>query len=576
MDAATTISSGIQLSLAPSNHSFVYTFVGFNGNFDPLVTQMQDLAEPPFIESDLVMQDAFQDMIDQTASGANQTVGVYVNARSCVKTSEDFLSGVAGNCTEICADDATLFLPYNLNTCLTLSAVAMLVQNDYVTYVQDHTAFEMAAEVGNGSTWDGTGILDKVKTCVVDACSQHNLSTCPQETLDLNQTSTTVEALPSILSALAGFCNETGLQVNSDMAGPGVMVSYLLQVSAALFFWLLIKVLTSWPRALSWPVYLSLYWTQKNRRRPTVPGFDPNLSPPAPYDNFKEPPLPGRRRSAWIQANDVQDRLIRLRLHAATVSTLVEFHEVQAFFIGAIQVATLGSLAQSLSANSARSFGEAILNSQVVQVLAVSGLSPLLLVQCLLQRYGMRWWYTFGLLWVTIALAVVVSAKRGKLLHKFDALWDNFTQNSPVASCGGLANPMVYCDTDSMFWETSTLESVELYFAVAMLTIDFLAPILKRLRPIKAALSLLAILEEQSRVYAWLRRKLWPILLQVLWFVLEYSLVVLVAVYFQTLLTITITMNSGTNTWGLWTFGQLISVMVWVPLLFKFVYYNIL
>lgn len=572
MAASTASSSGIQLSLAPSNDSFFSNFMGS----DLLVSQMQNLAEPPFMESDNVMQDAFQDMMNQTEGGAKHIVDVYVNSRSCVKTSEDFLSGVGGNCTEICANDATLFLPYNLNTCLTLSAVAILIQNDAVTYVENQTAFETASSMGNLTTWDGAGILDKFKTCVFDACSQNNLSSCPQATLDLNQTSTTVDNLPDILYGLADFCSNVGLQVNSDMAGPGVMVSYLLQVSAALFFWLLIKILTSWPRAVSWPFYLLLYLTQKNRRRPTVPGFDPNLSPPAPYDNFKEPPLPGRRRSAWMQANDMQDRLIGLRLHAAAVSTLVEFHEVQAFFIGAIQVATLGSLTQSPSANSARSFGEAILNSQVVQVLAISGLSPLLLVQCLLQRYGMRWWYTFTLLWVTIVLALVVSAKRGKLLLKFDTLWKIFTEHSSVSSCGGIANPMVYCDTDSMFWEDSILESVELYFAVSMLTIDFLAPTVKRLRPIKAALSLLAILEEQSRVYAWLRRKLWPLFLQLLWFVLEYSLVVLVAAYFKTLMDITMTMNSGANTWGSWSFGQLISVMVWVPLLFKFVYYNVL
>lgn len=136
------------------------------------------------------------------------------------------------------------------------------------------------------------------------------------------------------MSGLDGFCSKVGLQVNSDIAGPGVTVFYLLQISAALFFWMILKVLASWPRVVSWPFYLLLYVTEKNRRRPKAPGFNPHLSPPPPYD--KEPPLPGRRRSAWVQANDVQNRLIKLRLHAATVSTLVEFQEVQAFFVGAI------------------------------------------------------------------------------------------------------------------------------------------------------------------------------------------------------------------------------------------------
>lgn len=351
------------------------------------------------------------------------------------------------------------------------------------------------------------------------------------------------------------------------------MVSYLLQISAALFFWMILKVLTSWP------FYLLLYVTEKNRRRPKAPGFGPHLSPPPPYD--KEPPLPGRRRSAWVQANDVQNRLIELRLHAATVSTLAEFQEVQAFFVGAIQVAMLATfrpkgLSQPSDANLARSFGEAILDSQVVQSLAINGMLPILLVQCLLQRYGMRWWYTFTLLWVTFVLALMVQVREDSLISSFDTLWETFAQDSHVSSCGNNANPMVYCDTQSMYWERSTIAVTAMYVAMALLTVDFLAPKLKGQRPIKLALSFLAVAEEQSRVYAWLHAKLWPPLLRFAWFALEYTLMAMLVIYFMTLLGIAALMNRGANTWGTWSFGQLVSVMMWVPLFFKFVHYNIL
>lgn len=573
MDVPKPYSSRVNLTLSTTGYSYYSFFTS-----DSTVSQIQDLAESPFVSSDTAISNVFTEMNSQAKYGENDTVYVYLDPGSCAKTSEDALGAAEGNCTEICADEATLFLPYNLNACLTISAVAMLVQNDSVTYVENSYEEERMTSVGNLTDWDGAGILSKVVNCAVDACSQNNLSDCPQTTQGLLQTPITVNNLEVILDDLYYFCSNVGLQVNSDIAGPGVMVSYLLQISATLFFWLLLKILTSWPRVFSWPFYLLLYLTQKHRRRPTVPGFDPNLSPP-PYD--KEPPLPGRRRSAWMQANDVQDRLIDLRLHAATVSTLVEFQEVQGFFVGAIQVATLATfrpkgLSQSSDANSARSFGEAILDSQLVQSLAINGLLPLLLVQCLLQRYGMRWWYTFSLLWLTFVLALVVQARKNSLISSFDTLMQVFVQNSPVASCGNNPNPMVYCDINSTYWEDSALRADLMYFAIAMLTVDFLAPITKTWRPIKAALTCLAILEDENRVYAWLRRKFWPPFLQFVWFALEYLLLILVALYLLTLLNIATLMNSGSNTWGSWSFGQLVSVMVWVPLLFKFAYYNIL
>lgn len=245
--------------------------------------------------------------------------------------------------------------------------------------------------------------------------------------------------------------------------------------------------------------------------------------------------------------------MIELRIHAATVLTLVEFQEVQAFFVGAIQVATLAKfgpkgLSRSLDANAARGFGEAILNSQMVQFLAINGMLLLLLVQCLLQRYGMRWWYTFTLLWVTFVLALVVQVKGDTLISSFDTLWEIFVQNSHVSSCRSNANPMVYCDTESMYCERSIIAVTIMYVAMALLTLDFLAPTLKAWRPIKSVLSCLAIVEEQSQVYAWLHIKFWPPFLRFVWFALEYTLMCMVVIYLLTLLEIAALMNSGANT----------------------------
>lgn len=577
MAAATTYPSRINLTL-DSIEYYSYDPWGRDGT----ATQIQILAQPPFVESYSNIELILSDIKYQAKYGYNVTAYVSVDARSCVASSTDFLNtqSQGGNCTEICADDATMFLPFNLDTCISLSAVSLLVQNDTVNFVETGFVSELESELGYLTEWDGSGILERAMLCVVDACMQYNLSSCPESTQNIFDTYSdiTAENVEAILEDLKGICDNVGLQVNSDIAGPGVMVSYLLQISAALFFWVLVKILTSWPRLIAWPFYLILFVAQKNRKRPTVPGFDPNLSP-APYD--KEPALPGRRRSAWMRANDIQNRLIEWRLHAATVSTLVEFQEVQVFFVGAIQVATLATfrpkgLSQSSDANSARSFGEAILDSELVTFLAVNGLIPLLFVQCLLQRYGMRWWYTFALLWVTFVLALVVMARENSLISSYDTLWEVFMKNSPVALCGGNANPMVYCDTTGQYWQNTNAGVTMIYVAMPFLTVDFLAPTMQTLRPFKAALSYLRMLEDQSRMYAWVRNKFWPRFLRFVWFALECVLVLFMCSYFTALVEMAALMNEGANSWGSWSFGQLIAVMVWVPLLFKFVYYNIL
>lgn len=205
-------------------------------------------------------------------------------------------------------------------------------------------------------------------------------------------------------------------------------------------------------------------------------------------------------------------------------------------------------LSQPSDANLARSFGEAILDSQIVQSLAINGMLPILLVQCLLQRYGMRWWYTFTLLWVTFVLALMVQVREDSLISSFDTLWETFAQDSQVSSCGNNANPMVYCDTQSMYWERSTIAVTAMYVAMALLTVDFLAPKLKGWQPIKLALSFLAVAEEQSRVYAWIHAKLWPPLLRFAWFALEDTLMAMLVIYFVTHLGIAALMNRGATT----------------------------
>lgn len=135
MAASTTYSSRVNLPL--TSIGYYNSFYGTGFGYDGTVSQIQVLAEPPFATPDIQVQMVFSEMSYQAKTGYQPGHSLYIDPRSCVKSSQDYMRVVGGDCTEICADNATLFLPNNLNSCLTLSAVSLLVQNDNVTIVDD-------------------------------------------------------------------------------------------------------------------------------------------------------------------------------------------------------------------------------------------------------------------------------------------------------------------------------------------------------------------------------------------------------------------------------------------------------
>ncbi|KUI63626.1 hypothetical protein VM1G_10228 [Cytospora mali] len=379
--------------------------------------------------------------------------------------------------------------------------------------------------------------------------------------LSLDGLTVTADNLQTIYDGLDSFCTNVGTTVNSDIAGPGVMLSYLVQICAALLFWIIAKMLASWTRVITWPFLLC--------RLPPPSSFDSLLSP----DSHSQ--LPGRRKPAWLRATTIQNRLSRLRLHAATLTMLVEFQETQTFFVGAIQIATLATFkptasSQSDSANTA-TFGEAISDSQLVQTLCINGTLPILLVQCLLQRYGMRWWYTFALVIANIILALVVNARSSYLIADFDALWSIFVASNPVDACGGLANPQVYCDTFELIYASISYGIYALYYTVPVLIIDFLAPTIMRLPSVNTALN---TWRRTNRVFRYMEVKIWLPFIKTFWFFLEFALLLSVCLYSARMFNIFLYMTED-GSLGTWGFGQLVAVMVWVPPLLKFVYLNV-
>lgn len=439
---------------------------------------------------------------------------------------------------------------------------------------------------GNLTTWNGTKIVSDFASCILSSCTEKNISTCADSTLGLKDISVTARHLEEIYLGFYDFCS-WGVKVNSDIAGPGVMISYLLQICAVIALWVLFNILTK----CEWIVVLPRFWRLTPRR------YDPQLTHPPSNDRVD------RLRQAWTTSVGTQERLSKRRLYKATDKTLNEFQEVQAFFIGAIQIATLATFkpqsSESSDASSVTSFGAALMDSQLVQMLAINSMIPLLLVQCMLQRSEKheirrckacnhvpphrqrctkhtrsRLWYSSVLVLVTVVLAIVVHTKRDTLIANFDDLFKNFQENSAVGSCGGNPNPMVYCNVDTGLNTRFNMGFVVICVSFSFLAVDFLA----RQSPVWTRWQ-----HSRLKVQSWMSaeginalahfKSNWTIFVKVVWFGLETLLFTSSVLYLTDLLNIAKAMTNGTNSWGSWSFGQLIAVMVWVPTGLRFLYY---
>lgn len=462
----------------------------------------------------------------------------------------------------------------------------MLVRNGSLAF--NSTGENNAPELrcGNLSEWDGEKVISGFVSCISSSCTMSNISHCDQDTVALDGISVTAGNLYMIQAGMKQFCSY-GVEINADIAGPGVMISYLLQICAVIFLWVLFNILTKWTWIILSPIFLHLKKRDLDGTR-----LDPFLSD-APSE--KKPSL---AKQAWIRASEIQRRLSQRRLYQATLVILREFQEVQVFFIGAIQIATLATFkpkSSSLSdANSANSFGAAIMDSELVQMLAVNSMIPILLVQSMIQR-GNRYevrkgdkkrkrspltWYNFTLVWITVILAIIIHARRNKLIANYEDLFEVFKDQKSVPACGGNPNPMVYCNVDNKLDTRFKAGIPVIWLAISLLTIEFLAfqfPDWKRWQPVQRKQDNMN--PTQAQVFHWFRKCHWLVVIKAIWFLLECALLASSAIYLADILAITHSMTGGsnswgaTNSWGSWSFGQLIAVMVWVPTIFKFFFY---
>lgn len=340
---------------------------------------------------------------------------------------------------------------------------------------------------------------------------------------------------------------------------PQVVLSYVLQAALAIVTFFFINLCTSWLQ----PLLSFLYTVQDRttRRRPIRTTDTTSVG-------LQQRPTP------WQRAGEHQRAIRQSRPAAALTSALVEFQEVQTFFVISIQFATLLIFAGSDRAamlSSTSSFAEAVTNVQIVQLLSINGMLPVLFTQIGLMRLGIRWWYMLTLVLAVFVLAIYIAQQ--SLMPDYDTLWTYFKEESAIDMCGGNPSPMTYC-LDALDGLNATLTRVNAGLVVGCMVIMALL-----LDQVWFSLNTTGKMDEgldnweltNSKVL-FIRRRVAPVFLTVMWFGLELAMLVYVGLYLMSVIDILKFVGTSASDW---TFGQLIAIMVWAPVIGKYLYFNV-
>ncbi|KAI1170870.1 hypothetical protein F4777DRAFT_567666 [Nemania sp. FL0916] len=451
------------------------------------------------------------------------------------------------NCTEACRDRTSLFTPTNLRVCSLLATTSLLVADRTFNFsLSDSVTAQIADEwqVPNLTSFDGAGVLANITDCITQSCTvAPDVGTCSKNARPSLNTPVTVGTVANLLQSLDHYCDSQNSVLNADIAGPGVIVSYLFQISLALLIYILVGISTNWPRRIS-----------------NVLGLG--------------------RADLREKGHRVQTRLASSRFRATLISSLVEFQEVQLYFVGSIQVASFISFSPNnpnTSSSNSNSFSSALLSSAIINILGVNGVYTILLCQGCLQREGKRSWYIFVLMSIVFVLAQVIVGVGDSLLPSTEALWDKLKSDHPIFACGNNPSPMTYCPPPLGFNAALTTGAQGRHVFAISGSLAYFGLLVDQLA--YASPSLVSTVTNKSKRLSGKPnitdcvRRAWPWLRHLYWFAIQVILLLGTILYFAILLEVV--PRAGIRDTSKWSFGQIIAVTVWAPTIVKYIYSNV-
>ncbi|KAH0426499.1 hypothetical protein CcaCcLH18_10309 [Colletotrichum camelliae] len=424
--------------------------------------------------------------------------------------------------------------------CAALAVSALLIQNyNYTLDPATATEANSLLKFGDLASFDGLGTLQRILSCVgaSEPSTKGTFERLPETEFGawaLDSTSyykpfEVDENLKGALDYLKPLCSQVR-SPEADIAGPGVTVSYIIQIGLLLWFFVLSLLI------------------------PRDPIYSMPVKAVAALGRFKR----CKEQQHGSTTVYLMERLRASRFAVALYSSIIDFQEAQAFFTLAVQLATIVMFMTD-------QVPVIRIDWRAARIYSAGNTLVVLLMQSELQRNEMRWWYTFFLTFSVGVLGMVIR---------------NLGSEAPItlgaiAKCGNRSRNIMqtcYNNGSSAFRDAFRDEDrggsdyfISFLFSTVVLSIDQLGHV-PRLRR-----SLGSKLEH------------WPGKLPLLISLLRFGSVIWCAIWFvsNVLLASLLTRNAtailnemGGSVWDRekWTFGQIIAVLPWAPVISKYLY----
>ncbi|CEI61731.1 hypothetical protein FVEN_g2795 [Fusarium venenatum] len=340
------------------------------------------------------------------------------------------------NCTQICTNPETLFASWKtLWQCLSLAALTIGNATFSDILQQPRSEFgELSPSVQvNNALWeysimyesdfDGRTVLDLTYQCAAASCREMSMGECEIGQLDQEFFQSEKLEWIKMSKALQFLCDGLESDINIDIAGPGVIITYITQTAMVVFAWLFFMVLSAGDLIQK---LISIF---SRTFRKTNLGSD----------------MLARRES-------VLEFLGQTNLAHATSTFLAELHEAQCFFITAIEIGLINANSRPALFTGADNWQSLLWNRDSIQFLAGMGVWPIILGQISLRRAQLDSMYYLLLSTLAVVLAGVAADTASK--PDPDNVYKMFSSLNNLDECGGHPSLRTFCveQRNSIYW----------------------------------------------------------------------------------------------------------------------------
>ncbi|KAM5386950.1 hypothetical protein ACJZ2D_000243 [Fusarium nematophilum] len=462
------------------------------------------------------------------------------------------------NCTRTCGNSTAMFSsPENLWNCVALATVTMaVVPGDDTVDPEHEREVDDMFHIGSWEEFDQLRVFRNVRECFWQSCSDSKYGRCTEKLADYRCNSIDQINMWDFGDLVRdNYCQDADMGIDSDIAGPGVLIAYIIQYGLVILLGFSYKLTADRSPSSR---------EEDDPRETLTTRLKRMISYSALGSLFHQSPsyLPAFI-SSRIPGN-LSD-LLAARFAQSVHATVFDLQEAQLLFVATFSllsiVAFIGNGAGLANIGSVFSY---IVNREIATGLVFAGMYPVLLLQLYFHRAGRRWLYTLVLSCVDWLLVVVYSAQSKKPVHP-KRFWKNLKETSAVAACGGNPGPMSYClgplqGHGSEFFKLSVKLQPALHLLSAVVFLNWFLQT-KCLRG-----------WFRKRTKSWVGEKTRHLLEDSLWLLVQACALAMMGIGLYDVVSALSDMYLSREGGIAWGFGQLVALAIWIPVVAKFVY----